>query len=116
MTLMNRNQGRNSNKRRAVTASVLVAVALVGGCHVQLGTPAVSKDKLAADVKQKLEAQKGAKADSVVCNGDLPAKVGATQRCVLTAGGGKIGITVTTTGVNGDDIKYELQVDDKPMS
>lgn len=119
MTLTNPNNRRaNPNKRRAMAASVLAAAAFLGGCsvHTEVGPRAVSKDQLAVTVKQKLEAQAGQKADSVVCNGDLPAKVGATQRCVLTAGGTKYGVTVTTTAVNGDDVKYDAQTDDKPMS
>jgi outer membrane murein-binding lipoprotein Lpp len=115
MTLTNR------DKRPAIAASVVVAATLLGGCsvHAQIGKlpPAVSKDKLAAVVKQRAEERAGQKADSVVCDGDLPAKVGATQRCVLTVGGDtKYGVHVTATAVNGDDVKFDAQTDDKPMN
>jgi hypothetical protein len=110
----------NQDKRRAIAASVLAAGTLVGGCsvHAEFGKTrlAVSKDKLAGIVKQKLEAQAGAKADSVVCDGDLPGKVGATQRCVLTTGDTKYGVTVTATAVDGDNVKFDVQTDDKPMN
>lgn len=76
----------------------------------------MSKDQLAKTVKEKLEAHAGAKADSVICDGDLQGKVGATQRCVLSAGGGRVGVTVTTTGVDGNSIKFDAKVDDEPMS
>lgn len=109
----------NSYQRRAIAAAMLSAATLLGGCsgHAEIGkTPAISKDKLAATVKEREEAHAGAKADSVVCNGDLPAKVGATQRCVLTVGDSKLGVTVTTTAVEGDDIKFDMQNDEKPMN
>ncbi|WP_280832344.1 DUF4333 domain-containing protein [Mycolicibacterium frederiksbergense] len=94
-----------------------MAMAL-GACsaHFDVGrTKAVSKDQLADIVKQKLEAQVGAEADSVVCEGNLSAKVGATQRCVLTDGSKKYGVTATATSVDGDNVKFDIDVDDKPM-
>ena len=57
----------------------------------------MDKDKLAAVVQQKLDAQVGPKADSVACDDDLPAKVGATQHCVLTAGRGCVGNRTRTS-------------------
>lgn len=109
----------NSYQRRAIATAMLIAATLLGGCsgHAEVGkTPAVSKDKLAATVKQKLEAQAGEKADSVVCDGDLQGRVGAKQRCVLTVGTTKYAVHVTTTGVDGDDIKFEAQTDDQPLN
>jgi Domain of unknown function (DUF4333) len=101
-----------------VGAAMLIAAGLLGACsaHVDFGkTAGVNKDKLAEVVKQKLEAQAGAEADSVVCEGDLPAKVDATQRCVLTADGTEYGVTVTATSVDGDNVKFDAKVDDEPM-
>ncbi|SUA31700.1 Uncharacterised protein [Mycolicibacterium fortuitum] len=57
-----------------------------------------------------------AKADSVDCDGDLDGKVGATQRCVLTAGGTKMDVTVTTTSVEMNNVKFDVKVDDKSIS
>ncbi|QRY47069.1 DUF4333 domain-containing protein [Mycolicibacterium boenickei] len=104
--------------RRTLAASMIVAAGLLGACsaNVEFGrTAGMSKDQLAKTVKEKLEADAGAKADSVTCDGGLEAKVGATQRCVLTAGG-RVGVTVTTTAVDGDSIKFDAKVDDEPMS
>ncbi|MBU9762936.1 DUF4333 domain-containing protein [Mycobacterium sp. TNTM28] len=104
---------------RKLAASMLAMTALLGACSasVEVGkTAAVSKEQLDKTVKEKLEAQVGAKADSVDCDGDLEGKVGATQRCVLTAGGTKMGVTVTATSVEGDNVKFDVKVDDKPMS
>ncbi|WP_243858286.1 DUF4333 domain-containing protein [Mycobacterium sp. DL440] len=108
-----------SHMRGGAAAAIVIVAGLLGACsaHVEAGTASgVSKEKLAKVVKEKLEAQVGAKADSVVCDGTLPAKVDATQKCVLTAGGStKYGVTVTATSVDGDNVKFDVKVDDKPM-
>nr|WP_268811731.1 hypothetical protein [Mycobacterium kyorinense] len=39
--------------------------------------------------------------------------MGATQHCVLTVGGSKLGVHVTTTAVDGNDVKFDAQVDNK---
>ncbi len=108
-----------SNMRVLVGAGMVAAAGLLGACsaHIEAGTNSgVDKDKLAEVVKQKLEAQVGAEADSVVCEGNLPAKVGATQRCVLTDGSTKYGVTVTANSVEGSNVKFGVEVDDKPMA
>ncbi|MEW2479410.1 DUF4333 domain-containing protein [Mycobacterium sp. NPDC049093] len=104
--------------RRMLAASMLVAAGVLGACsaNVHIGSTGTPKDQLAKTVKEKLEAQAGKKADSVTCDGDLEAKVGATQRCVLTVKGTKLGVTVTATSVSDDNIKFDAKVDDKPMS
>ncbi|MEV0671250.1 DUF4333 domain-containing protein [Mycobacterium sp. NPDC050441] len=101
-----------------LAASMLVAAGLLGACsaNVHVGKTGTPKDQLAKTVKEKLEAQAGKKADSVTCDGDLEAKVGATQRCVLTVKGAKLGVTVTATSVSDGNIKFDAKVDDKPMS
>ncbi|WP_102140977.1 DUF4333 domain-containing protein [Mycobacterium hubeiense] len=76
----------------------------------------MSKAQLEVRVKERLEAMAGRKADSLVCNGNIRAEVGATQRCVLTVGATKLGVTVTVTNVDGTDLKLDAEVDDKPMA
>ncbi|WP_307644745.1 DUF4333 domain-containing protein [Nocardia uniformis] len=39
-------------------------------------------------------------------------KVGTTMRCTLTAGGDTLGLTVTVTSVDGDNVKYDVEVDE----
>ena len=59
----------------------------------------------------------GAEPESVECDGDLPAEVGATLRCVLTAPNGEqVGLTVTATEVADDDVSFDILVDDELMS
>lgn len=108
---------KNFSTRCALAASMLVTAGLLGACsaNVHVGSTGTPKDQLAKTVKEKLEAQAGKKADSVTCDGDLEAKVGATQRCVLTVKGTKLGVTVTATSVDSDSIKFDAKVDDKPM-
>jgi hypothetical protein len=62
-------------------------------------------DQLAADGKQ---------VDQVTCP-DLPARVGASERCVLTTGNEAYGVTVTATSVQGTDVKFDIQVDRTPQ-
>ena len=107
-----------SSMRAGTAAAIAVAAGLLGACsaHIEAGgNAAISKEQLAKTVKEKLEAQVGEKADSVVCDGTLPAKVDATQKCVLTAGGTKYGVTATATSVDGDNVKFDVKVDDEPM-
>ena len=105
--------------RVGVAAVAVVAAGLLGACSASMEvgkTAAISKEQLAKLVKEKLEAQVGEKADSVTCDGDLKAKAGATQTCLLTAGGSKLGVNVTATSVNGDNVKFDVKVDDEPKS
>ncbi|SUA31490.1 Uncharacterised protein [Mycolicibacterium fortuitum] len=102
-----------------VPAAGVIAAGLLGACSANVEfsrTSSVDKVKLAAEVKQQLEAQTGAKADSVVCEGDLAAEVGATQRCVLTADSEKYGVTVTASSVEGTRVKFDIKVDDSPTT
>lgn len=105
--------------RMCVVAAAVIVAGPLGACsaHFEAGTTAgIDKEQLGKIVKEKLEAQAGAKADSVVCDDALRAKVGATQRCVLSAGGKKYGVVVTATSVDGDKVKFDVKVDDKAMS
>ncbi|MGV9797643.1 DUF4333 domain-containing protein [Mycobacterium sp. NPDC003449] len=102
--------------RKVLAAAILVAAGLLGACSSGADEPGgVAKDKLASEVKTQLEAQVGSKADSVTCDGNLEAKVGATQKCELTAEGAKLGVTVKATAVDGDNVKFDAKVDDEPM-
>lgn len=48
--------------------------------------------------------------------GDLDAKLHAKSRCVLTAGGDRIGVTVTVDRLDGTKYHLDIVVDDKPRS
>lgn len=102
---------------RAAAGAVL-GVGLLSGCSFHAGsTPAVSAAKLAESVKQQLDASAGQTSKSVTCDGNLAGKVGATQRCVLTAQDGtRIGVTVTTTKADDKGLSFEVVADDEPMA
>ncbi|GGQ83419.1 DUF4333 domain-containing protein [Streptomyces althioticus] len=73
---------------------------------------AVHKARVAQAVSDKLTATTGQRPDKVTCPENLPARVGATIRCELTAGSDTLGVTVTTTAVNGKEVDFDIKVDD----
>ncbi|RIQ12201.1 DUF4333 domain-containing protein [Jiangella rhizosphaerae] len=93
----------------ALTAGALTVAALAG-CSV-LGDRSVPRSDLEGAVKQLMEEQSGQQVDSVSCDGDLAGEVGASVRCTATAGGEQVALTVTTTDVDGNDVRYEVRND-----
>ncbi|CCK29374.1 putative secreted protein [Streptomyces davaonensis JCM 4913] len=73
---------------------------------------AVHKARVAQTIADKLAADTGRRPDKVTCPEHLPARVGATIRCELTAGSDILGVTVTATAVNGKQVNYTFKVDD----
>jgi len=58
------------------------------------------------------EAPHFASLKSVACDGDLKGKVGATQRCKLTATNGRVvGVTATVEHVKGTDVQFRIALD-----
>ena len=88
------------------------AIALVG---CSSGPPTVAKDDLAGEINKRLEEQVGRAPDSVTCPKDLKGEVGVTERCELKDGNDTYGVTVTVTGVEGADVKFDFKVDDRPQ-
>jgi Domain of unknown function (DUF4333) len=76
--------------------------------------PKVEGRSVAQSVLTQLAAD-GKQVDEVSCP-DLAAEVGATQRCTLKAGADTYGVTVTVTTVQGTDVKFDIQVDQTPIS
>jgi hypothetical protein len=76
--------------------------------------PQVEGRSVAQSVLTQLAAD-GKQVDEVSCP-DLPAAVGATQRCALKAGGDTYGVTVTVTSVQDNDVKFDIQVDQTPLT
>lgn len=107
--------------------SLVLVVMLVSGCSMTTsgrvgGSPsvaqsamparAVPKDQAEKIAKERIEALPGGAVQSVVCNGPLEAIVGATQRCVLTQGGERAGVTLTVTKIQGDKVDFSVKIDD----
>ncbi|MGA6222478.1 DUF4333 domain-containing protein [Streptomyces umbrinus] len=71
---------------------------------------AVHKARVAQTISDKLAADTGKRPDRVTCPEHLPARVGATIRCELTAGHDTLGVAVTATAVNGKQVNYNFKV------
>ncbi|TDC53744.1 DUF4333 domain-containing protein [Jiangella ureilytica] len=95
-------------------AAALAAAALVGAalsaCSA-LDDRSVPESDLETAVKQLMEEQSGHPVESVTCDGDLPGEVDASVRCTATVDGETVGLTVTATDVDGNDVRYEVRTD-----
>lgn len=93
-----------------IIASIVAGALLLSGC----GSTKVSEEDLAEQIKTQLTEEVGQEPDSVECSEGLDAEVGATQRCVLTAGSDELGVTATVTSVDGSTVNYDIKVDEMP--
>lgn len=85
---------------------------LLAGC----GEAEVSTGDLEREVITQLEQSVEAEIKAVDCEEPLPAEVDASVRCVLTAPDDtQIGLTVTTTSIEGDNVRFGVQVDQEPI-
>lgn len=95
--------------RMLVGVSLAAAVALgLAACTV---TASVPKDQVAQQISDQLTQTVGQRPDSVNCPQDLPATVGSSVRCTLTAGTDSLGVTATVTSVDGTNVRFNVQVD-----
>jgi len=78
------------------------------------GAGVVDGKSVAQSVLLQLKAE-DKQVDEVSCP-DLPATVGASQRCTLRTGADTYGVTVTVTSVQGTDVKFDIQVDKTPTT
>ena len=96
-------------RRASLLAAGLTALALpLAAC----GTAQISQSELQTQIQNQW-AQQYTKPDSVSCPSALDAKVGATERCILsfTSAGKKLGVTVTVKTVTGDQANFDIQAD-----
>jgi len=89
---------------RVLIGSFAVLVALAG-CSTDKTLSASDLQKRVAVAVKK---ETGTTPTNVKC-GDLKAKVDATTSCTLTLDGKERKLTVTTTKVNGDSIKFSYK-------
>ena len=75
--------------------------------------PTVAGATVAQSVLDQLVSN-GKQVNQVSCP-DLAARVGASKRCTLMSGLENYGVTVTVTGVQGTDVKFDIQVDQTPQ-
>jgi hypothetical protein len=100
--------------RKSWGAAGALLVLSVGACSLS-GSGSVGTEDLEEQVSATLAEQVGQAPDEVDCPDALDAEEGAEVRCVLTSGGSSIGLTVTATAVDGDDVTLGIQVDDEVM-
>lgn len=93
-----------------LAAAVLTAVPVMAGC----GPGTVEKDELAETIGRRLEQKVGQRPDEVTCPRELPAEVGASVKCELTAGGTALDVTTSVTSVDGGDVKFDIEVEELP--
>ncbi len=99
--------------RAPVIGLVAAAALAVASCG---RSNQVDEGEVENELREGLGAQAGAEPESVECDGDLPATVGASIRCVLELSGGeRLGVTVTATEVADDDVRYQSVVDEELM-
>ncbi|MCF3132255.1 DUF4333 domain-containing protein [Streptomyces olivochromogenes] len=99
--------------------SAIAVGTLIVGCSVSVNTghakPKLLKDKLGDTVATRLAATTGQPKPDVTCPEDLVGEVGNTTRCTLTTGdGSSLGVTVTVTSVDGDDVNFHIKADETP--
>ncbi|ALG86520.1 hypothetical protein ACH46_01835 [Gordonia phthalatica] len=82
------------------------SIALLAGCSM---TSEISQENLQKEVSAKMTPKLG-QIDEVVCEGGLEAKVDATQKCKLKTSGMWREATVTATEVDGDNVKFNINV------
>lgn len=86
------------------------------GCSVSVGDLTVDSDKLEDEVADRLEEQVGQRPESVDCPSDLEGALDAEVRCTLTTQDGQeYGVTVTVASVEGENVNFDIQVDDQPQ-
>ncbi|MEU0542002.1 DUF4333 domain-containing protein [Nocardia sp. NPDC005978] len=99
--------------RKLIAALPLVFVPiLVAGCNS--GPGSVSKSDVESKTGSVFHDTSHEDAKSVVCEGDLDAKVDATQKCAITSGDGQTwSVLAKVTKVEGDTAYYDLDITDK---
>ena len=103
-------------RRLLGVVSLAVVLAPVAGCSLEAGPePGVAPDVLAEQVSVSLAETVGRAPDDVECPDRLAARVGAEVRCTLRDGETAYGVTVRATAVDGDDVRFDIQVDQDPL-
>ncbi|MEC3918872.1 DUF4333 domain-containing protein [Nocardia sp. CDC160] len=99
-------------KKLTAALALLCVPLLAAGCSSS-STGSVSKSDVQTKVGSFYKDKSHEDAKSVSCDGDLPAKVDATQTCSATAADGQTWpITAKVTKVDGKDVYYDLNFTD----
>lgn len=97
--------------RRLCAFAAVTALALgLGACSG--GTPTVDRAEVEEQVSAELEKEVGVAPDDISCPDDLTGEVGETMRCTLTAGEDELGVSLEVTEVDGEDVRFSIEVDE----
>ncbi|MDV6014715.1 DUF4333 domain-containing protein [Haloechinothrix sp. LS1_15] len=107
-----------ADRRFRVVVALIGLVGMSGAASAGCGAgtdpaPGLSQDEVETEAQEALEERVGARPEAMECDSGLGAEVDDATRCVLIAGGERIGLTVTVTGVEGD--RFDVEVDDVPL-
>lgn len=101
-----------------LAAAIALAAALaLSACGSDESAPdgtLLKGSALEQDIAGRLADANGGTSPTVSCPGNLPIKTGATMRCRTKTGGAEYGVTVTVTGVEDGNAKYDITVDPQP--
>lgn len=89
----------------------IVAIGAALGLLAACGGGAVSASEIEEEARAQFEQQ--FPVDSVDCDEDLPAEVGATITCVLVSEGDAFEMTVTTSEVEDGTVNFDLELTDE---
>ena len=89
--------------------ALLTTSLLLAGCG-QVVT--VREAQLEEDISRQLETTSGNAPDAVDCPGDLEAEDGNQIRCTVTRGDKQREAVVTVTGLEGNTVDFDIEVDE----
>lgn len=96
--------------RTLVAAPAVVLSFALAGCSSSV---TVEQSEVEEQISAELEEQVGQAPDDISCPGDLEGEEGETMECTLTAGEDELGVQVEVTSVDGDDVRFDIQVDEQ---
>jgi hypothetical protein len=87
-----------------------VTAALVVAC----GDAEVPKADVEQQAMKTLSATVGKESPPITCPGNLKAKVGTTMTCSISLDGKTHDVTITVTGIEGTNAKFNVEVASNP--
>jgi hypothetical protein len=73
--------------------------------------PLLARELVEQQVRTQLAEEVGREPEQVTCPGDLAGVVGDQMLCNLTDSGLELGVTLTVTAVEGEDVRFDIVVD-----
>ncbi|NMM87550.1 hypothetical protein B2J88_24880 [Rhodococcus sp. SRB_17] len=104
-------------KRKYLAATIaLAAVLATGACSasVSVGSKQVDKSAVESQITTQLEPKVGKTFEDVTCPDNLDAKVDATVTCTVTMEGSEYDTIATVTSVDGDNVKFDVNLSTTP--